>query len=166
MDDGDSKTFEEMSIETTLLIQCFEALGEGKVVSYEDMEKLIGRDVRTAARGALRTARKRVLCDSGIHIACIPKVGMKRLAPGEALGDGDRKLASSRRAARRADTSYSQVDATRLSDEEKLRLAAGRTRALVIADVASERARKKIESALTGTEAKPLPIGKALDLFK
>lgn len=94
------KTVSEISIDTQLIINRLTETKEGDVVSYEELSQLVGRDVRTIAKGCTRTARKRLL-KSQIHFDCIVNVGFKRCNDKEKVHCGGAYIGKARRACRR-----------------------------------------------------------------
>lgn len=67
-----------MSYDTRLLVEKLSSVKEGETVSYDDLDKAIGRDVRNGAYCLLLSARRIVRRDSGIVFETIRNVGLKR----------------------------------------------------------------------------------------
>ncbi len=65
-------------------------LGVGETVTYDELSKLIGREVRTGGSAAwvLSRARHKCLYEDGIVISSVMKVGVKRLSDAEIVDTG------------------------------------------------------------------------------
>ena len=109
----------QISIDTQLIIKRFERTTEGDVVSYAELDALIGRDVRGHAKGCTRTARKRLL-KSQIHFECIPNVGFRRCNDTEKVHAGGGYIGKARRACKRGvavTTSVANYDTMSKADQ-------------------------------------------------
>lgn len=84
---GQKLTF-QISIESQLVIDELGKAKVGDVVTYDKLTRLLGRDVRTVARGSLTTARRRLQKDSGIVFGTVARVGVRRLSNSETVGVG------------------------------------------------------------------------------
>lgn len=74
-----AKSIPELSLDTQTLQRILEQTKIGDTVPYETLSKAIGRDVQAAARGNLRSARRRLLKLNHMVFGAIPNVGVKRL---------------------------------------------------------------------------------------
>ncbi len=73
-----SRGIQELSIDTTLLYDRLRKMEVGEIVNYDELSKIIHRDVRSC-RGLLATARRKALRDDEIVIDCVHGEGVKRL---------------------------------------------------------------------------------------
>lgn len=73
----------------------------GDEVSYADLSALIGRDV-AYERGAMASARRRLMRDQQMVFGVIRGIGLKRLGDEEIVGTGESVNTHIRRTARRA----------------------------------------------------------------
>jgi hypothetical protein len=87
----DSKAIEERLVDLEI----------GEEIAYSELSELIGRDV-TSERGALNSARRRLVRDHQMVFGVIRGVGLKRLDDAEIVGTGESVNDHIRRTARRA----------------------------------------------------------------
>ena len=60
----------------------------GEVIPYDDLSRLIGKDVRTVARNVLRSARERAERENCIVFGAVPNAGIRRLTENEVVDEG------------------------------------------------------------------------------
>ena len=97
-----------LSVDTKILTDRLAQCSIGDIVAYEELTKLIGRDVCTIARSNLTQAVRRMLRD-GIVFGTIRGVGIKRLTDEEIVGVGPQTISKFRRASRRASAKLANV---------------------------------------------------------
>jgi hypothetical protein len=68
---------------TSKIIDALQAVNEGETVSRSTLADLAGARVPHGADGKIASARGYLRRTFGIHFRAIPKVGLKRLVPGE-----------------------------------------------------------------------------------
>lgn len=149
------------SADTLIIEQRLRACSVGDIVTYTELSKLLGRDVREHCRGNLTTALKSLAADRLIF-GTITGEGMQRLDDSQKLATVDSMLQRSRRAAKRVLTRLSVTDFAALdADGQKKHLvlsaAAGAVELL-----ASQKAQKTISTQVSNSV---LPIGQTLSLF-
>jgi hypothetical protein len=71
------------SEETSKIIDALQALKEGESISRSRLADIAGERVPHGADGKIATARRHLAKAHGIHFFAIPKVGFRRLAPGD-----------------------------------------------------------------------------------
>lgn len=163
MTDKPKPTF-ELSVDTRLLYQRLAAAAMGEVVAYDDLNDLIGRDVRRRAYGALASARRKALAEDGIVFDVVPKVGMKRLTDAEIVAstqaDVRRLHKASRRAARKvACAHYEQLPAdSRITHNAVLSLFGA------VHNITHVKRLKQLEQEVASTNGE-LPLAKTLAFF-
>ena len=98
-----------------------EAHEVGKVISYEQLETVIGESVRVGKRGFgyLRTARQRILTSHGFHTITIAGVGIKFPTAEEHLADSANQRRFINRKSRRAGRAAETLRMEDLSDADK-----------------------------------------------
>lgn len=160
------KTIPEAGYETVALTECLGKLEPGDLATYVNLSKTCGRDVRTIARSALMSARRRAERDYGVVVECVRNEGYKRVDGAELLNAQSSGLKRIRNEARRRTRRLGLADWSKLSQEEKGRLNAQLSAYGVVQHLAKSQSIKKLASQMTNTEAKPLPIGRTLEFFQ
>ena len=89
-----------LSVDARLLYERLMKLEVGDEVSYNDLSEVIQRDVRAAARTALKTARRIAKRDHHRVFGTIITKGLRRLNDVEIVGTGDATLRGIRSRAR------------------------------------------------------------------
>lgn len=144
-----------------LLAECLEALSYEEIATYEDLSKIIGRDVRRC-RHLLAAAQKRVERDKGVLFSCVTNVGYKRLPPSGTLTVASDGVRSCRRKASRVFSRISNGSGNSLSDNERHRLDGYRSLFGAMAAVSTEKVAKTITVESTDGA---LPLAKTLAVF-
>lgn len=151
------------SNDTAILENKLRTAQEGSLVSYEELSRAIGRNVRKFAIGCLYSAR-RILEQEGIHTGCIPKEGITRLTPSESVGKARSHVNSSRRTARRGRSTVEKTDLSRLTIEEKQSALAIAAQSAAIELFGSKKAERRLTDAASDT-AGNIPLGQTLAMF-
>jgi hypothetical protein len=158
------RTAFRLSIDSRQLIERLGELNPGEHVTYAELSKLIGRNIRTEARACLSTAIRHHL-RAGIVFGPIRNVGVKRLEDLELVGEGDRSMQHLRRHVRRsAQKLASFKDFAALPEGDKTRVLATQSLLGAMAMFSQPQAIKKMQTGVTG-EMKELAFGKTLALF-
>lgn len=137
----------------------------GDLITYESLDKALGRDCREFCRGALQGARRRLLRERGFVFDVLMDVGLKRLADGEVVQAASRDGLKIRKASRRASEKLATVDRNAISDKERLSLDIQQARFAVLEMVASPKGAKAIESQVTQSQT-TLAMAQALEALK
>ena len=120
----------EVSANTSLLTERLAQLEPGEMISYTDLNKIIGRDVQKEARHHLTSAMHRVLRLNQIYICAIRNQGVKRVTPEQnaAITPTQVRLKLNRGARRGRKNLDCITDAEYklLSNDQKVSLGAGR----------------------------------------
>lgn len=159
--DESKRPIAQISIDTRVLIDRLEKSAEGEVIPYDELNKLLGRDVRTVARHNVQSAMRH-LESRGMVFSTIRTVGIKLLTDSERVGEGDTGINKVRRCARRAAKRLRFNKFEALSNEEKTRTLTAQSVLGAVTQFTKPTAVKRIsESVETGV----LPVGKTLQLF-
>jgi hypothetical protein len=134
----------------------------GDIITYDELSKVLGRDVRKHCVGCLRTARNTLQGES-IFFDTLSGIGLKRLDNDEACKATGHYLTRSRRAARRGIKHISHVPYEGLTPETQREHLTLSTQLGAIDLFSSGKATARIESAISGVV--PLAIGETLKLF-
>jgi len=151
------------SNDTAILEQKLREAPEGSLVTYEELSRAIGRNVRKHGVGCLYSAR-RILEAEGIHTGCIAKEGITRLTPSESVGKARSHVTRSKRSARRGRNTVATTDLSKLSVEEKQSALAIAAQSAAIELFSGKKAEKTLTEAATNTSG-ALPLGTTLSLF-
>lgn len=165
--DPSNRTLFRLSIEARLLRDFFRGLKDGETRAYVELSEIIGCDIRTSGRGALRTARDIVLREDGIVIDVVPNVGVKRVNDSEKIAGAVVVNGRIRNAARRSMARLQAVsDFDKLSEADKLTHNA--TASVMAAHdlMGKQRSIDKIVAAVNASATGQLPIAKTLELFR
>ncbi|MGB1012799.1 MAG: hypothetical protein ACPG4T_01600 [Nannocystaceae bacterium] len=133
------------------------ALGElevGGVVSYEALERAGGRSLNEM-RGAITTARRRLLKNEQRVFACIRGEGYKRLSDSEIVKSGQKYIDRSRRTARKCAAETMAADFDKLTDAEKVKHNAQMAMALAISELSTTKSRRRLEAAVEDAAKMP-----------
>ena len=142
-------------------------LGEAKVgdlITYDELSKAIGRDVRKFAQPSLSSARRGLLRDKHFVFACETGVGLKRLNDEEIVLSSESDRRRMKRAATRAIKKLTVVKFEGLSEELKRQHVVASAQLGAIEMFSGKNATKKIESQVDGSKT-TLAIGETLQMF-
>lgn len=133
----------------------------GELVTYDELSKLLGRDVRKFCVSYLKTARHTLVGES-IFFDCVTNEGFKRLSNDEAALAADyyrtRIISTTNRGIRH----LKNVPFDNLSDEAKKKHLTSSAQLGAIQLFSSSKSTKKIEAAVSNT---PMATGELLKLF-
>jgi len=136
----------------------------GQTVTYEELSKAIGRDVRVFAKGALDTARKGCFREKKAVFGVETNVGFIRLDDSQIVSSSDKDVTKIRRSARRSLNKLEVVDFNSLSEPMKKKHVAMSAQIGVVQFFSTTSAAKKIEGVVSN-KTSILPIGETLKLF-
>lgn len=153
----------EASIEARLMADRFAKAAIGETVSYDELTKIIGQNVRGQhIRARLHTALKRVLRDNGIVFAVVANEGYKRLADGELPKLGEVSIRKIGREANRTMKKMGCADFSKMTNAELAAFNASASHLGLLAEVTKPRVSKAIEAATAKTQQQ-LPTAKAIE---
>ena len=156
----------QMGVDTRLIYdRIVEEKGNyGKLITYEELSRLVGRNVQHEAAGCLRTARAAVLRDHNIGVATIKSVGIKIETEAEKVQHGLRSVRKIQGEAKRGGRHIAAADYEQLSMSDKAAHNAGLSMLGAIGALSTRKAVKKLESRV-GEASKPLPLAETLRHF-
>lgn len=154
----------EKSADTKVLESVLAELKVGDLITYEELSKAIGRDVRQFALPSLRSARHGLLNSKKMVFGVEHGVGYRRLNDTEVVDsiEMDRKKMS--RAANRSIRKLGTVDYDKLSHEKKKQHVIASAQMGAIALFSGKNAAKKIAEKVDESK-KTLAIGETLSMF-
>ena len=159
-----TKAIPELSLDARLLADALRKIPKGDVVSYESLSEIIGRDVQDKGRGALYTARRRVLHDDGLVTEAVANEGIKVMLDVDVVGaTGESARRRIRRMTRTAVRKLTSVAYDLLPRELKTKHNVEVSLLGVLAHVSTEKSAKQIEKQV---ETNPMPLSKTLEFFK
>lgn len=159
------KAIPELSADTRVLFERITNLEPNEVVSYDELSKLIGRDVRGRAVSNLYQARRKALREERIVTESVIGLGIKRMTDSQVVVGFESFMSRSRRAARREATKLTSVDYPKLSRTDQTKHNAALATLGVIQHIASTSSMNRLETKVQDSSG-PLPIGKTLDVFR
>lgn len=159
-------TFGSLHYDTQLLIDRFRTLAVGEVLTYEDIEKIIGQSVKPGTKGYSRVLKARQVCvrDHGLVIDSEPKVGVKRLTPSETIGAGQRSIVKANREAKRGIKTIVTVDYNALSNDDRIRHNTVASHLGVLQEITSNKSQAKLHGVMSTAHQK-LSLGRTLEAF-
>jgi len=160
---SDAMNFEK-SNDTKILESVLEGASVGDLVTYEELSKAIGRDVRKFAQPSLCSARRGLLNAKRIVFGCETGVGLKRLNDEEIVHSSESDRRRMKRAATRAIKKLAVVNFEGLSEELKRQHVVASAQLGAIEMFSGKNATKKIESKVDGSKT-TLAIGETLQMF-
>jgi len=119
MNEGNTFTIPERSIQTTMLITKLKEHEEGELVKYAALNDYIKENVQKEAYSYLRSARNAVLIEDGARWETVLNVGIKRLTPSEALHASSNLPRKIQRTVRREKKKVQRIDFSRLDKEDR-----------------------------------------------
>lgn len=132
------------------------ATSVGELVTYAELDALIGRDCRTHG---LATARKELLAER-IVFSAVAKEGVKRLSPPEIVDAGRATVRKVNRASKRGIRTLAAADFDSLTTQQQMSHNAAMTVLALTASSTSADSIKRIERAVDQSKA-ALPAAKA-----
>ena len=155
----------EISIDTRMIYDRLKKSRVGDVVTYEELTKLVGRDVTDGAHGNLYSARRRLLREDQIVFDTVRKIGLQRLGDTEIVEASEADLARIRRAAKRAGRKLTCVqNFAGLQETHQTKHNAAMSLFAAVATITKQSQVRKIEAKIGKTEA-VLPLAKTLAMF-
>lgn len=154
----------QKSNDTKVLENVLKEVAVGSVVTYEDLSRAIGRDVREFAYQALQSARRALVRESRIVFGVETSIGLVRLNDSGIVKctEQDRKLIQRR--ANRTIEKLHCAEFEKLTNEEKRQHVTASAQMGAISMFASKAASKKIASSVKD-QSSVIPIGETLKLF-
>ena len=154
----------EKSADTKILESVLSEAKVGDMVTYEDLSRSIGRDVREFALPSLRSARHGLLKSAGMVFGVETNVGYKRLDDSEIVDSTESDRRRMKRAANRSIAKLSVVAFDRLTPEQKKKHTVSSAQMGAIAMFSGKNATKKIAEKVNDGKT-TLAIGETLSMF-
>ena len=163
---GDRKrTIPGLAHDTKMIIERLRKVSPGEEVSYEEINKLVGRNVQNGARSNLISARRYVERESQIVFGVVFGKGLKRLLNHEIPYVADQALARVGRLARRTGRSIDCVDFEALTEKDRVAHNARKGILAVLAHGVRSTTVQRIEGAVSNANGKVLPELKVIEQF-
>lgn len=150
------------SADTLIIENRLRSTAVGDLVTYAELSKLLGRDVREFCTSNVHSARNTLVGES-IFFDCISNEGYKRLDNNEAANAADHYRDRITSTANRGIRHLRHVPFDDLSDEAKKKHLTVSAQLGAIKLFGSSKASKRIEAAVKDTA--PMAIGETLKLF-
>lgn len=154
-----------ISLDAVLLYERLKKLAVGDVITYDELDAVVSRDVRTEAYHQLVTARKKALSVDLMCFAPVRGIGIKRLSDVEIVATGESFTRRVRRTSGKAlRTLASVADYAALGTNEKNRYNVSVTIHGALLHSLKPAAMKRIEEKVSEANAQ-LAIAQALQAF-
>lgn len=154
----------EKSADTQLIESVLAEAKVGDVITYEQLSKVIGRDVRQFALSSLSSARRGIFNSKRYVFGVEKNVGLKRLNDNEIVDSTEYDRKKLRRAAKRTLNKLGVVDFDNLTPDKKRQHIVASAQMGAVEMFAGKNATKKIEAKVNET-SRVLPIGETLRMF-
>ena len=155
-----------LSIEAGAIMSRLRECKPGDVVTYDELSKVVGKDVRMS-RGGLATARKRVEVDDRIIFETIATVGVKCLTALEAAQSMTAHVRRTRSAARRGVRKARAIDVLAVPPAERLTLIARASYLALVDGTGAPAAQKRLEAAIQTQDGSAfLPLQRSLEALR
>lgn len=161
----DMKPNVDRDADAGIMLADFSRRSAGDIITYEDIEKLIGWDIRRN-RAPLNKARKWLLEDYGKVLTVVRNVGYRISTSHQIVEEELRKEREHRRrSARKSKAKAAVVNLSELTEELQLKCHQERWSAYIMQEAGTAKSLKRLGAILTGA-AEPLALNKALDALK
>lgn len=150
----------QMSADAHSISKHLQSTQIGQTVTYEELSKIIGRDIKKEAKSALYTALKHLQKESRFVFGTIKGEGIKRLDNAEIVSLSDKARNAIRRTARRTVKKIVCADYDKLTNEFKIKHNAAISVFGVMTELTFDKSMRKIEQKITAT-GESLPVAKA-----
>lgn len=132
-----------------------------EVVTYDELSRIIGRDVRNHCMNNIYSAR-RILMKENMHFGTVIGEGIKRLSPDDSVKSAQLCTKRAKNAARKGIKTLKHIEYSELSEEAKKVHLVESTKLVAMELFGSEKATKRIEGKI---DKDTLPLGETLKLF-
>lgn len=156
-----AKGIREKSADTSVLENKLRSVAIGDTITYSELSKALGRDVRQFCYGNLVTARK-TLVGEKIHFDVVAGQGLKRLDGVAAVMSAGSYVDRAKNAASRGMKVLQNVEFAELPEDAKKQHLAKSAQLGAIKLFGSSKAEKRLTQAVT---SQPMAIGETLKLF-
>ncbi len=154
----------EKSSDTRIIETILESAAVGQLITYAELSKAIGRDVRQHARGSIKTARESLLKEKQFVFAVETNEGLRRLNDSQVVASTEADRLHIQRAGKKVLTKLSTVKFEGLSETEKRQHVVASAQIGAIVMFSQKSSQKKIESKVNA-DTSILAIGETLKLF-
>ena len=153
----------EKSADTKVIESRLKEAKVGDLITYDELSRILGRDVREFAYGALTSARKAMLA-SGVVFGTESKVGIKRLDDLQIINSTESDRKRLQRIGKHSLRKLSAVKFENLTEESKRKHTTMAAQMGAIAMFASKSTTARIETNVKPT-SETLAIGETLKIF-
>lgn len=151
------KAIPEISPQAQWLVARLRKMQPGDVVTYAELDKVAGCDVRGDGKGYMATARRVVLRDYCIAISAVRGQGMKRLDDEGLAEEQARAIELTAKRLRREEKRAQVANPDKLGTAARLRFQANRGQALAMRAIASHRTHNALVAAATRSQSSEIP---------
>jgi len=160
------KTIPEAGLDSRLAYERLMKAEPSEVVTYDELSRLVKRNVQGDGRHVIQTARRMAQREDQIVFECVRNVGLRRMLDGEIAQLGRPAIRSIRRKVRRTARKIACLsDFDALTNDEKLRHNTDLSVLGVLGHCTEPRRVKKLAHKLLDS-SHALPTAAALDVLK
>jgi len=154
----------EISVKSNLIIGRLDKATVGEVVTYAELNALVGGNVQMRERGNVNTAKRRELREGRVW-ETIANVGIKLMSGPEIVRTSDGSLVRVHRIAYRTAQKLLTVDRVALDETDRIKHRARLSHSSVLAEITKPKKALLLEAAVAQTERTLLLI-ETLEAFK
>jgi hypothetical protein len=160
-----ARTIQQISVDAQILVKTLSEVKIGQEITYEQLSKEIGRDLRNGCSGILQTARNRVFRDHGIHFCVIRGVGLRRSDNHDKVIAASSRFKRVKTQSRKGIAELASVDYEQLSNEDRVKHNSALAQWSVFQHMLTPKAEKLLSKKISEAGI-AIPIAKTLELFK
>jgi hypothetical protein len=161
---GEKEMRFEKSADTKVLENVLSEMKVGDVLTYEELSRSIGRDVRQFALGALTTARQSLMKEKRMVFDIERNVGIKRLDDNQIIDSTESDRLKMQRTGKKALTKLASVEFSNLTPDKKKQHVVASAQIGAIVMFSKKSSQSKIESHVK-SDSSTLAIGETLKMF-
>lgn len=159
------KAIQELSVDTSLLVERLRKCEPGETIDYQSLTNVIDRDVRGVASHNLQAACRIAQRDYKIVFACVRGIGLKRLDERGIVSTADDSLSKIHRTAKRGRDKLLCIENIEgMSNEAKVKYNAGLAAFGALHEVTKTKSIERLEKAVESSKEK-LPLKSTLEAF-
>lgn len=155
----------QISVDSRLIYERLSKVEIDEVITYDELNKVIGRDVQKGAYSCLVTAKKMAERYDRKVFGTIVKIGIKRLTGNDVVDTGDGKITHMRRTAARGIRQLATVDYEVLDEKHKTKHNVTLSTMGCLQMMLKPGKLKGIEEEVK-SKSSPLSLAQTLEIFK
>jgi len=156
----------ELSIDARLLAERLEKCQFGEIVPYDELSKVVGRNVRERqGYSQLQAARRVVMRERRMVFAAVTGEGLKRCDDAGIVAVAGSYVDRIHRMTKKSISTLACADFDKLDNSTRIELNAKASQLAVLDQLTTNKAQQKIAAAVKQAEDR-LPLAKTLEVFR